>query len=230
MASGNGEMPNRDQLMKVIETSQAAQRAQSAAQDLRSQAEKITDSGQREQMLKEAFDKEVEANGLSKTAKRLQSGTWQGLGFGGGIGAATALGLGAGVGTLLGTILTVPVTGLGMLIGSGVGALHGPWIKLGGKEQKFEDADPNEIVNEIEKNQMPQRVTSEAQYQEHPSAPTKTETPAQSQAARRKPKKIEIRSQAKSPAIQNASPETSTVKPKGKPKKIEVRSGGKTTQ
>ncbi|EXJ65874.1 uncharacterized protein A1O5_11115 [Cladophialophora psammophila CBS 110553] len=146
----NEQFPSREEKLKTIESLQKAQKAQSTANDLKSRALALTDSKQREKMLKEAFDKEVEAHGHSKMARRLQSGTWQGFGFGGGIGAATGLGLGAGVGTVLGAVAAVPTTGLGMLIGSGVGAIHGPWVKLGGKEEKFEDADPERVVDALE--------------------------------------------------------------------------------
>lgn len=219
------EMPDREQLMKVIETSQAAQRAQSMASDLKSRAGQITDNSQREKMLKEAFDKEVEANGLSKTAKRLQSGTWQGLGFGGGIGAATGLGLGAGLGTLIGAITAVPAAGLGMLVGSGVGAIHGPWIKLGGKEQKFEDADPSEIVDAIQKGQDTQQAAEEVQGQNSTKVDAKQDNSTQPQPAKRKPKKLEIRSQNKPPIEQKSTFGTANGKPKTKPRKLEIRSG-----
>src|SRR6201999_2608160 len=134
------DMPSRDEMLKTIESLQMAQKAQSKANSLKAKAMAMTSSTQREKLLKEAFDKEIEANGHSKMAKRMQSGTWQGLGFGGGIGAASGLGLGAGVGTVLGAILAVPTTGLGLLVGSGVGAIHGPWVKLGGgKDGKEEE-------------------------------------------------------------------------------------------
>ena len=91
-----GDMPSRDEMMKTIESLQKAQKAQSAANSLRDKAKAMTSSTQREKMLKEAFDKEMEANGHSKMAKRMQSGSWQGFGFGGGIGAAHAAPSGAG--------------------------------------------------------------------------------------------------------------------------------------
>ena len=46
------------------------------------------------------------------------------------MGAGAGLGLGAVTGTLVGGVLAVPFTGLGGLVGAGVGALHGPWVKL----------------------------------------------------------------------------------------------------
>lgn len=237
MASGDGEgMPDREQMMKVIETAQAAQKAQSAADVLKSKANDIRDPAKRDQLLQEAFEKEVEANGHSKMAKRLQSGTWQGMGFGGGIGAATGLGLGAGIGTVLGAITAIPFTGLGMLAGSATGAIHGPWVKLGGKEQKFEDADPEEVVDALEQEQN-------TQIQGKPEQPP-TAAPEQvpagggnnnaDQKPRRKPKKLEVRSQQKQGSSQGGGATGENIptkngsaaeqKPRKKPKKLEVRS------
>ncbi|KAK5946524.1 hypothetical protein PMZ80_000667 [Knufia obscura] len=234
-ASGT-QLPDREQLLQAIETAQAAHKAQSTANDLKSKAQAMTDPKQREKMLQEAFDKEIEANGHSKAAKRMQSGTWQGLGFGGGIGAATGLGLGAGLGTVLGAVTAVPTAGLGMLVGSGVGAIHGPWIKLGGKEQKLEDANPNEVVDAIEQEKDGQQ---NKEFEQQLAATAQDTTPSGGGTAeskpRRKPKKLEIRSQRNTEsgwqpgaATENAPSKnsgSSEQKAKRKPKKLEVRSG-----
>ena len=227
--------PDKEQLLKAIETAQAAQKAQSTANDLKTKAQAITDPKQREKLLKDAFDKEIEAHGHSKAAKRMQSGTWQGLGFGGGIGAATGMGLGAGVGTLLGAVTAVPTTGLGMLIGSGVGAIHGPWVKLGGGEKKFEDAEPEEVVDALEQERdahanadLEQRITAAAgEWSESPDGGSNAE-----QMPRRKPRKLEIRSQKsanpdQSPVAKDVSPKSNNAVQSRtrKPKKLEIRSG-----
>lgn len=74
----------------------------------------------------------------------MASGWGQGAGFG--VGISTAVGMGAGnlIGALLSGVVAVP----GVLIGSGVGAIHGPFIKLkdsisgsGGKKEKGEGKD-----------------------------------------------------------------------------------------
>lgn len=242
----DGDMPSREEMLKTIESLQKAQKAQSTANDLRSKAKAMTSSTQREKMLKEAFDKEMEANGHSKMAKRMQSGTWQGFGFGGGIGAASGLGLGTGVGALLGAILAVPTTGLGMLVGTGVGAIHGPWVKLGGgkdgkvEEVPFEDADPERVVDALEQERLKQMEKGAA-------TPDKTEsennTPSNGaeDKQRRKPPKLEIRSKKNADAEGNeavrSKPDVQTEsnvktgvaeesKPaRRKPKKLEIRSG-----
>lgn len=233
--SSNQDLPDREQLLKAVESAQAAQKAQSTANDLMSKAKQMTDSTQREKILREAYDKEIEANGHSKMAQRLQSGTWQGLGFGGGIGAATGLGIGAGLGTLLGAITAVPATGIGMLVGSATGAIHGPWIKLGGKEQKFEDADPKEVVDALEQgNNLQSKADSEGKNttatQQNDSKPNNSE----GQQPKRKPKKLEVRSQPKPVTEEqlerghtDATPKLTnneSQKQRKKPKKLEIRS------
>ncbi|KIW68441.1 hypothetical protein PV04_04387 [Phialophora macrospora] len=246
----DGDMPSREEMLKTIESLQKAQKAQSTANSLKQKAMAMTSKTQREKLLKEAFDKEMEANGHSKMAKRMQSGTWQGFGFGGGIGAASGLGLGMGVGTVLGGILSVPTTGLGMLVGTGVGAIHGPWVKLGGgkdgqvEEVPFEDADPGKVVDALEAERQARL--------EQGTAPSEaaSDSPQSKNGAgkpRRKPPKLEIRSKKSAEASQNQDTTgESTVKkepevkkepgvntgvseeskpPRQKPKKLEIRSG-----
>ncbi|KAJ9630166.1 hypothetical protein H2204_008671 [Knufia peltigerae] len=238
-AGQDDDMPSREEMLKTIESLQKAQKAQSAANDIKSKAMAMTNSKKREEMLREAFDKEMEANGHSKMARRMQSGTWQGLGFGGGIGAASGLGLGTGLGTVLGAILAVPSTGLGMLVGSGVGAVHGPWVKLGGgKEEPFEDADPEKVVDAIEE----ERKVAVQQQQQGQGREGQQKTTD----GRRKPPKLEIRSKKKkedsnesqdgvndTKKEKNGGVSTGNVqmdtaeesKPRRKPPKLEIRSG-----
>ena len=86
-------------------------------------------------MMQEAYSKELEANGNSKRARILSSGTFQGAAGGAGIGTAVGMGLGTITGTLVGTVATIPGVLVGGLIGAGTGVIHGPWIKLGGKDK-----------------------------------------------------------------------------------------------
>ncbi|KAF2274948.1 uncharacterized protein EI97DRAFT_360920, partial [Westerdykella ornata] len=97
---------------------------------LRETASNIADPRKREKLLRDAYDKEVEAHGASKKARMLASGAFQGGVGGAGIGTAVGAGVGTVVGTLVGGVTAIPTTGLGALVGSGVGAIHGPWIKL----------------------------------------------------------------------------------------------------
>lgn len=217
------ENMSREEMVKSIESLQKAQKAQSTANDLKSKAMAMTDSKQREKIIREAFDKEMEAHGHSKAAQRLQSGPWQGLGIGGGMGAAAGLGTGAALGTVLGVVTAIPTTLLGAGIGTATGAIRGPWIKLGGKDQKFEDADPEQVVDAMEEEQKsnPQLIQK--------AADAAAQSPAPSQnGEKKKPKKLEVRSQANKkdstpePGVNAGMADES--KPKRKPKKLEVRS------
>ncbi|OQV09469.1 hypothetical protein CLAIMM_13588 [Cladophialophora immunda] len=214
--NGDVKVTSRDEMVKTIESLQKAQKAQSTANDLKSRAMALTDSKQREKLLKEAFDKEVEAHGHSKMARRMQSGTWQGFGFGGGIGAATGLGIGAGVGTVLGAIAAVPTTGLGE------------------KEEKFEDADPEKVVEALEQevNQKNMSEVNQAAASTAASDSGREESKEKiEEKPRRKPPKLEIRSkhstqsdqQSQTGVKQNESTKEETT-PRRKPKKLEIRS------
>ena len=128
-----------ERLMQAAQASKAAAATQGMVDSLKSKAALLTDPKQRERVLSEAYDREIEANGLSRKAQILKSGTFQGAVGGAGIGAATGLGLGTVVGTLVGTVASVPTMALGGLVGAGTGAIRGPWIKLGdGNEKKGE--------------------------------------------------------------------------------------------
>lgn len=77
----------------------------------------------------------------------MASGWGQGAGFGVGVSAAVGMGAGNLVGALLSGVVAVP----GVLIGSGVGAIHGPFVKLkdlvAGNGKKNPD-DGDEAVDE----------------------------------------------------------------------------------
>jgi hypothetical protein len=129
-------------LKASADAAEKALQASGIAQKLRSTASTITDPKKREKYLRDAYDKEVEAHGNSKKARMLTSGAFQGGVGGAGIGTAVGAGVGTLVGTLVGTVAAIPTTGVGALVGSGVGAAHGPWIKLppiGGGKKKDED-------------------------------------------------------------------------------------------
>lgn len=97
MSTDNVQPPQKKKdLVEAVEALQKADQLQDAAQSLREKAINITDSRKREQLIRDAYEKEIEAHGQSKLARRLQSGTWQGLAGGTGIGA----GVGVGVGTV----------------------------------------------------------------------------------------------------------------------------------
>lgn len=71
----------------------------------------------------------------------MASGWGQGAGLGAGISAAVGMGAGNLVGALLSGVVAIP----GVLIGSGVGAIHGPFVKLkdavSGNSKKAEEGE-----------------------------------------------------------------------------------------
>ncbi|KAI9664640.1 MAG: hypothetical protein M1821_006086 [Bathelium mastoideum] len=120
------------QLGGAIETAKASKLTEEAAKEARKRADAATDPEERKRIEQEARELEKTARSQLRVAKRLESGAWQGAGAGIGIGAATGLGLGTVVGAVLGGVIAIPTTTLGGLVGAGTGAIHGPWIKLGG--------------------------------------------------------------------------------------------------
>lgn len=124
--------PDKAQLQKSMAAARKVVETQQAAASLKQRATSAVDPRERIRLLKESYNKEVEAHGQSKYAKMLQGGLFQGGAAGGGIGAGVGLGLGAAVGTLVTGLVGLPTTLVGGLVGVGAGAIHGPFIKLGG--------------------------------------------------------------------------------------------------
>ena len=146
-------MSEDDRLAAAASAAQAAASANSLASTLRSKASLLTDPAERSRMMQEAYSKELEANGNSKRARILSSGTFQGAAGGAGIGTAVGMGLGTITGTLVGTVATIPGVLVGGLIGAGTGVIHGPWIKLGGKDKgKGAEAETKKIPAEAVEN------------------------------------------------------------------------------
>ncbi|EMD85562.1 hypothetical protein COCC4DRAFT_151829 [Bipolaris maydis ATCC 48331] len=130
-----------DKLKQAAASAESALASAKTASSLRAAAETIKDPAKREKYLRDAYEKEIEAHGNSKKARMLSSGAFQGSVGGGGIGMAVGAGLGTVVGTLVGTVATIPTTAVGTLVGAGVGGVHGPWIKLGGKKGEEKNGD-----------------------------------------------------------------------------------------
>lgn len=203
----------KEELVQQVEALQKAAKAQEAAQSLRDKASSITDPKKREKLIRDAYEKEIEAHGQSKLARRLQSGAWQGLAGGGGIGAGVGVGLGTVVGVVTGGLVSLPTTALGALIGSGVGAVHGPWIKLGGQDKKLMDVPAEELVDAMEEkgnSQGTQPATAEI---------------TQATPVKKKPRKLEVRSGQKSEDnTATAESGVSDTPQRGKPRKLDRRS------
>ena len=223
------QLPEEERLMQAAQAAEGAASAQGMVDSLKSKAALLTNPKEREKVLSEAFDREVEARGLSKKARVLKSGTFQGAAGGAGIGAATGVGLGTVVGTLVGTVASVPTTALGGLVGAGTGAIHGPWIKLGGGGKKEGDATEEKTV------QVPQEAfdSGAVQLDDKTGQVTVNDPEALDQAVaaehkisgeRRKPKKLEIRSNKQATMGETKSLTDINTKTRRKPPKLEVRS------
>lgn len=116
------------------ESGKAAQRAQAAktrAYELRQAAHGAADNDERQKILEEAIDKEIEAESFGKTAKYMRTGTFQGMAVGTGIGVVPGVTLGTLTGTLVGGVTSAITGGLGAGIGALTGALHGPFWNMG---------------------------------------------------------------------------------------------------
>ena len=116
------------------EAAKAAERAQyckKKAKELTDAAKACGDPDERQKLLNEALEKEVEAETFGKTAKYLNSGSFQGLVGGAGLGAGIGIWLGTVTGTIVGGTTGTITGGIGAGIGLGVGAVHGPFFKVG---------------------------------------------------------------------------------------------------
>jgi hypothetical protein len=237
-----------ERLQQASQAFAAASKSQSLVESLRSKAALLTNPTERNRVLSEAYEREVEARGLTKKAKILESGTFQGAASGAGIGVASAMGLGTGLGVVLGTVVSVPTGLLGTLVGAGTGAIHGPWIKLrglgggDGKEEEKVVQVPQEAIDSgaVEVNeksgdvkvkdpgalekalQWAQGLTQEKEKTKGIDDPNKSEG-----GEKRKPKKLEVRSnkQGAEAKPDTTKPQLTTeAKAKRKPPKLEVRS------
>jgi hypothetical protein len=241
------QLPSKERLAQAAEAASAAANSQNIVSSLRAKAAAITNPKERERMLSEAYNKEIEAKGLSKKAKILQSGTFQG-GLGGlGIGAATGAGLGTVVGTLVGTVATIPTSAVGTLAGMGVGAIHGPWVKLGGGGKKEGEGGAKEQMMQIpqqaidsgavvidkvtgsvtarDPEALKEAATAAEDVAQLKESAEQREQGAQTQE-KRKPKKLEIRSKQDGQSKNGNKEESKTTDPKPakrKPPKLEVR-------
>jgi hypothetical protein len=109
----------------------AAATAQKKAKELRKAAAGAGDPDERQKLMEQAIDAEIEAESFGKTAKYLRSGAFQGAAVGTGLGVAPSATLGALTGTLVGGVTSVITGGLGCGIGAAAGAAHGPMVNLG---------------------------------------------------------------------------------------------------
>jgi hypothetical protein len=239
-------LPKDERLKQAAAAAEAAANSNGIVSYLREKAAALTNPQERERMLTEAFQHETKAKGLTKKAKVLKSGTFQGAVGGAGIGAASAAGLGTVVGTLVGTVAGIPTTAVGGLVGAGTGLIHGPWVKLGlpgGKEEEVQIPQESIASGAIRVDEKTGTVTAKdpevlkqaaavarAEAEKESSKGEDDQQKSQTNGERRKPKKLEIRSKKQESdhkpvgtlVSQDAS--KSGAPAKRKPPKLEVRS------
>ncbi|KAH6672166.1 hypothetical protein B0J14DRAFT_593049 [Halenospora varia] len=146
-------IPTKEKMLQELQKHlDSAQNLQKEAIDLRQKAEHAANDDEKGGVLEEAAKKEKESLNEMKIVKRLQSGAWQGGAAGAGMGAGIGAGLGTVVGSIVGGVTAIPTTGLGLLAGVTIGAIHGPWVKLvGDKDGKKEEVEVNVETGEERK-------------------------------------------------------------------------------
>jgi hypothetical protein len=133
-SSGSSQKPGVDDKEVKHESSKAANsalEAQKKAKKLKDSAAGASDPEERQKLMEQAMDAQIEAESFGKTAKYMRSGTFQGMAVGTGLGVAPGASLGALTGTLVGGVSSTILGGLGAGVGSAAGFMHGPFVNLG---------------------------------------------------------------------------------------------------
>ncbi|KAK0875727.1 hypothetical protein LTR87_010417 [Friedmanniomyces endolithicus] len=229
--------PEKEQLMQALAAQQNANGLLQKALSLKDTAMKAMNPQERQRMMQEAYDKEVEANGQSKWARRLQSGPWQGGMGGAGVGGGVGMGLGTVVGALVGGVAALPTTAVGGLVGMGVGGITGPFVKL--NQDKAKEIAAREKAKGKSDEEVMETVKAEAGEEVAPEAiedvdgggagtpapipASSTVAPGQSGQSSAKGTSEKHHSGAKT----KIPPARDPNQPRKKPKKLEVRSAKK---
>ncbi|KAK0255553.1 hypothetical protein LTR29_000096 [Friedmanniomyces endolithicus] len=228
--------PEKEQLMQALAAQQNANGLLQKALSLKDTAMKAMNPQERQKMMQEAYDKEIEANGQSKWARRLQSGTWQGGMGGAGVGGGVGMGIGTVVGALVGGVAALPTTAVGGLVGMGVGGITGPFVKL--NQDKAKEIAAREKAKGKSDEEVMETVKSEAGEEVAPEAVEDVDrggagtphTPASGTAAvgqsghssaKGTSEKQHSGGKTKTPPARDPNA------PRKKPKKLEVRSAKK---
>ncbi|KAH7072232.1 hypothetical protein BKA63DRAFT_65448 [Paraphoma chrysanthemicola] len=124
-------IPDEDVRQESSKAACAAMNAQERAKELKEAAIGAGSPEERQKLMEQAIDAQIEAESFGKTARYLRSGTFQGAAVGTGIGVAPGATLGALTGTLVGGVTSTITGSLGFGIGAAAGSLHGPFWNLG---------------------------------------------------------------------------------------------------
>lgn len=147
------------------ESSKVAKQAREAhdkATELMKAAAAAGDPEERQKLMEQALEQQVQSGSLGKTAKYLRSGTFQGMAVGAGLGIAPGASLGTITGTLVGGVSSTALGGLGAGLGAATGWLHGPFwdmSKGAGKGiQKITGNIPGWKATESQKKQLEKMI------------------------------------------------------------------------
>ncbi|KAK5704625.1 hypothetical protein LTR17_021719 [Elasticomyces elasticus] len=222
------DTPEKEQLMQALAAHENANGLLQRALSLKDTAMKAMNPQERQRMMQEAYDKEVEANGQSKWARRLQSGPWQGGAGGAGIGAGVGAGLGTVIGTVVGGVAALPTTAVGGLVGMGVGGITGPFVKLNqdkakavAEREKAKGKSDKEIVEAVKQEAGEEVKDEEAEGDAESGALSQPEQGSAKRNLQRQQSSGRMATQPAQPPARDPN------KPRKKPKKLEVRSGKK---
>ncbi|CAK1360105.1 hypothetical protein CB0940_06206 [Cercospora beticola] len=168
--NGPSEAEIRQESAKAAEK---ALEAQKKAEELKQAAQGAADADERQKLMEEAIDKQIEAESFGKTAKYMRGGAFQGMCVGAGLGTAPGLTLGALTGTLVGGLTSTILGGLGAGLGSIVGWAHGPFWNMGqviGKGVRKVTGDlPSWEATDEQKKKLEEMI-SQANQEEMPGA------------------------------------------------------------
>ncbi|KAH6625387.1 hypothetical protein C7974DRAFT_200669 [Boeremia exigua] len=181
MAAENKQEPEKSEHKGVSdedaqkESSKVAKQAAEAhdkATELLHAAAAAGDPEERQKLMEQALEQQIQSKSLGKTAKYLQSGTFQGMAVGAGLGIAPGASLGAITGTLVGGVTSTALGGLGAGIGAATGALHGPFWDMqkgaGKGIQKITGLLPGWKATESQKKQL-EKMVGQINEQDAPS-------------------------------------------------------------
>lgn len=157
--SGVSDDEVRKQSSKVAKQ---ATEAHDKATELMKAAAAAGDPEERQKLMEQALEQQIQSGSLGKTAKYLRSGTFQGMAVGAGLGIAPGASLGTITGTLVGGVSSTALGGLGAGLGAATGWLHGPFwdiSKGAGKGiQKITGNIPGWKATESQKKQLEKMV------------------------------------------------------------------------
>jgi hypothetical protein len=156
------DISEEDARKESSKVAKQATEAQKKATELMKAAATAGDPEERQKLMEQALEQQIQSKSLGKTAKYLRSGTFQGMAVGAGLGIAPGASLGAITGTLVGGVSSTALGGVGAGLGAVTGWIHGPFWDIGkgaGKGiQKITGNLPGWKATESQKKQLEKMV------------------------------------------------------------------------